>query len=1113
MYLGPKGSMSQHLPVQSVGVSKSMNSLKKGKIVSRNAEVMAAREMMQNKIEDLKSELAGLAAAKKKLKAVNKRVVNRSVCSLSLNDDKCYQGNLQSGEVKGSDEPMKAVGIINSTKENVAACTSLVKDSRQDLPVKRECSDNLLKPAWSVLLGKLTSTVQGSTVKKEVAIIENPSNGCTAARWLSSGSEPTNGISVISEMENMTETKPVRDSPCSSPSRSAVKANLRKELKATEEKLQDMRKKMGLMLKESPQKSGVSARGESELHHHLRQALSNMKGGVHSSSSSTPTFTAPTEQRPFQNRTSLKWTPQKLPRRKSSEQVLVSGNSPNTVSYKKSSSSKPLNAAGRNITPVSTRVKRQAVRQGKSRYAFVRNSCTQAAEKSGSCVSQSSVTQIQKSLVSPACSKSFVSRFKVQRTHSQSQANSCAASLPPKTVVQSQYKLMKIVSKDSPHSLSLIGGGVSTPVSAKQKAAQVIKSKYKMRKVPLSSSPRGTVLQTSQPQHRTLQHSTTASSFFHSPMAVRLKGNKHAQFFHRTGFHQLPHPFSPASTKAFRGRGSFKQRINRQAASFQTGPWKRGFLWDGSLAGWGIPAQRSPLQWPTRQRVKALKVWKMQWKQQWRWGPTPYDQMARSFQMKRLFHRQQMLHLKRQQWMNAYSLRQAPISQKAKNMCGRRERLVMINGTVYRSSSSRLTKASNLDSVTKPAASTALLNSSVGGRRQRMMKTVMVRGVHFRVNSRGTTLRRVSNSAKKGKMAAISRADVAGTAGVQAQGALGKMFDSQTRYVINRVKQRSLYLAAAKLRRKEGEGGSTKKNCLYFCRFGKCSRGDACPFLHDPAKVAVCTRFLRGTCQVENCPFSHKVSKEKMPVCAFFLRGVCTRESCPYLHVKVSQGAQVCPDFISGFCLLADKCQKLHTLTCPQFAKTGTCPDGKKCRLLHKRHRGARKNGVTASLPSSSSSSYVHKPKDSAKPQKRSAESGSIEGRQNAAAGDGSTSRLSSPPPKCVKPDPSIQPEHKPQSRVSPGLQAVSDSSAAACVAAGWSLTSGGGGGGGQASQGGLLDVGGDKTRGNLPKLPAFISLADYSFEESPVLKVKVVKSEETSMQKKGVGLQIKPHF
>ncbi|MGH0192742.1 UNVERIFIED_CONTAM: hypothetical protein FKN15_023485 [Acipenser sinensis] len=33
---------------------------------------------------------------------------------------------------------------------------------------------------------------------------------------------------------------------------------------------------------------------------------------------------------------------------------------------------------------------------------------------------------------------------------------------------------------------------------------------------------------------------------------------------------------------------------------------------------------------------------------------------------------------------------------------------------------------------------------------------------------------------------------------------------------------------------------------MYYNRFGKCNRGEKCPFIHDPDKVAVCTRYIRG---------------------------------------------------------------------------------------------------------------------------------------------------------------------------------------------------------------------------------------------------------------------------
>ena len=67
------------------------------------------------------------------------------------------------------------------------------------------------------------------------------------------------------------------------------------------------------------------------------------------------------------------------------------------------------------------------------------------------------------------------------------------------------------------------------------------------------------------------------------------------------------------------------------------------------------------------------------------------------------------------------------------------------------------------------------------------------------------------------------------------------------------------------------------------------------------------SRFLRGTCKVKDCPFSHKVSKEKMPVCSYFLRGKCNKDDCLYLHVNVSRDAEICEDFVDGFCPLGDE--------------------------------------------------------------------------------------------------------------------------------------------------------------------------------------------------------------
>ncbi|KFO80111.1 Zinc finger CCCH domain-containing protein 3, partial [Cuculus canorus] len=168
----------------------------------------------------------------------------------------------------------------------------------------------------------------------------------------------------------------------------------------------------------------------------------------------------------------------------------------------------------------------------------------------------------------------------------------------------------------------------------------------------------------------------------------------------------------------------------------------------------------------------------------------------------------------------------------------------------------------------------------------------------------------------------------------------------------SRAVQRSLaIIRQAKQKKKK------KEYCMYYNRFGKCNRGENCPYIHDPEKVAVCTRFLRGTCKKTDgtCSFSHKVSKDKMPVCSYFLKGICSNSNCPYSHVYVSRKAEVCQDFLKGYCPRGEKCKKKHTLVCPDFAKKGVCPRGAQCKLLHprkKHHPGKAEDGDHSDPPS-----------------------------------------------------------------------------------------------------------------------------------------------------------------
>ncbi|XP_074842684.1 zinc finger CCCH domain-containing protein 3 [Carettochelys insculpta] len=169
-----------------------------------------------------------------------------------------------------------------------------------------------------------------------------------------------------------------------------------------------------------------------------------------------------------------------------------------------------------------------------------------------------------------------------------------------------------------------------------------------------------------------------------------------------------------------------------------------------------------------------------------------------------------------------------------------------------------------------------------------------------------------------------------------------------SRYIASRAVQRSLAIIRQAKQKKE-----KKEYCMYYNRFGKCNRGENCPYIHDPEKVAVCTRFLRGTCKKTDgtCSFSHKVSKDKMPVCSYFLKGICNNSDCPYSHVYVSRKAEVCQDFLKGYCPLGEKCKKKHTLVCPDFSKKGICPKGARCKLQHPQRKHHLRQPNTAAHP------------------------------------------------------------------------------------------------------------------------------------------------------------------
>ncbi|KAM6543977.1 hypothetical protein CsatB_008424 [Cannabis sativa] len=155
----------------------------------------------------------------------------------------------------------------------------------------------------------------------------------------------------------------------------------------------------------------------------------------------------------------------------------------------------------------------------------------------------------------------------------------------------------------------------------------------------------------------------------------------------------------------------------------------------------------------------------------------------------------------------------------------------------------------------------------------------------------------------------------------------------RTRILASEKVRWSLHTARVRLAKK-------RKYCQFFTRFGKCNKDNGrCHFIHDPSKIAVCTKFLNGLCSNDNCKLTHKVIPERMPDCSYFLQGLCTNKSCPYRHVNVNPKAATCEGFLRGYCSDGNECRKKHSYICPSFEATGTCLQESKCKLHHPKNR------------------------------------------------------------------------------------------------------------------------------------------------------------------------------
>ncbi|KAJ0087005.1 hypothetical protein Patl1_08263 [Pistacia atlantica] len=222
--------------------------------------------------------------------------------------------------------------------------------------------------------------------------------------------------------------------------------------------------------------------------------------------------------------------------------------------------------------------------------------------------------------------------------------------------------------------------------------------------------------------------------------------------------------------------------------------------------------------------------------------------------------------------------------------------------------------------------------------------------VRYKMDSSRRTLQRISddestgsaalNSEKNAKKSYIPRRLVIGNDEYVRIGNGNQLIrdpKKRTRVLASEKVRWSLHTARLRLARK-------RKYCQFFTRFGKCNKEDGkCPYIHDPSKIAVCTKFLNGLCSNSNCKLTHKVIPERMPDCSYFLQGLCSNKDCPYRHVHVNPKASTCEGFLKGYCADGNECRKKHSYVCPTFEATGSCPLGLKCKLHHPKSRSKGK--------------------------------------------------------------------------------------------------------------------------------------------------------------------------
>ena len=587
-------------PVHAVSVLARAHSTHKEQLALKTAEVMS-------KLAALKSSLTKLAAAKKR-RTVRSTLAPKSASSeAKLRSETCNTRSKHSNQTFATGKVKEENAVTTSKVKEENAVTTKASDKRtsvtasgchqriskrsSDVKMERSASSpnfTLLKPVTE----KSHSLKAYHMVKKLVN--SSPDRQCQTVEsthplpvFSTISEPPTCTPPIVAERESGVFLTEKDKTHCSSPSKSFARANLERELKATEEKLVTMRKKMGVMLKESPKKTSKYINRTAVPSQYSKTDLVSLsvKAAMHgcaakgdsvaANQSLTPgspsTVGATAELRPLPSRKSLRWTPQKAPLQKLSERVLVAGSSPSLRSFHNTSCKSALNLfeARKNNSIHAHTTNRNALSVKKSRYSLVKNPGHAAISKTRESTSQATASPASKQLRSQAV-KTFVGRYKLQRLNSDAPKTSKSGrNLQGRVMMKSRYKLMKL------HSSQPYSVGCSAPQTAMVRAAKVIKTKYKMRKVPVNTPPFNSAASLGQKEYSVTPHTSVRYLQGGQPYVWKMKASR--------PYNRLSYSSTSASRYSFQSSSSFlpnaasrnpfrgRQRRGRNSAAYFTG--------------------------------------------------------------------------------------------------------------------------------------------------------------------------------------------------------------------------------------------------------------------------------------------------------------------------------------------------------------------------------------------------------------------------------------------------------------------------------------------------------------------------------------------------------------